>query len=262
MTEIIGRKNCIRCKVDIDSDAIYCNECGATQAPEPLTGGHCPGCGDTVAVTDKFCRSCALNLNAPNGEPIRLPFGISVPLVSSDSALSAEHGRQLSSQSVPGDGESGFNRLRGVEAGPLNHTDHQRVNYATYKSPSAVMDRYRDGYLVAKTLDGFGRTLKILGAIIGGGIMFFGFVIGSSLAGAASSMGSVGTGAGSFFFFLFSFGIWGAVIGGIFWVMGTLVSAQGQVLKAQLDGAVYASPFMSDADKARVMSLPPDVARS
>jgi hypothetical protein len=39
------------------------------------------------------------------------------------------------------------------------------------------------------------------------------------------------------------------------YALGVLVSAHGQVLKASLDEAVHTSPFLTDADRASVMSL-------
>ena len=39
----------------------------------------------------------------------------------------------------------------------------------------------------------------------------------------------------------------------LFFALGIIVSAQGQILKADLDGAVNTSPFMTDDQKAHVM---------
>jgi hypothetical protein len=49
--------------------------------------------------------------------------------------------------------------------------------------------------------------------------------------------------------------VFGGVVGGIGFMVGVMISAQGQLMKAALDGAVNTSPFMNDDDKARVMSL-------
>jgi hypothetical protein len=40
------------------------------------------------------------------------------------------------------------------------------------------------------------------------------------------------------------------------YVLGILVSAQGQILKASLDNAVNGSPFLTNEHRAKVMSLP------
>jgi len=46
----------------------------------------------------------------------------------------------------------------------------------------------------------------------------------------------------------------GALIAFVGWVLGVLVSAQGRMLKATLDTAVNSSPFLSNAERAEVMS--------
>jgi hypothetical protein len=46
-------------------------------------------------------------------------------------------------------------------------------------------------------------------------------------------------------------GLWFA----LFFVLGIIVSAQGQILKANLDSAVNTSPFLTTQQKARVMDL-------
>ena len=40
------------------------------------------------------------------------------------------------------------------------------------------------------------------------------------------------------------------------YILGTLASAQGQILKATLDTAVNSSEFLTPSDKARAMRLP------
>ncbi len=39
------------------------------------------------------------------------------------------------------------------------------------------------------------------------------------------------------------------------WVLGVMISSQGQLMKASLDGAVHSSPFLNNSQKAEVMSL-------
>jgi hypothetical protein len=40
-----------------------------------------------------------------------------------------------------------------------------------------------------------------------------------------------------------------------FYLLGVLVSAQGQILKASLDSAVNGSPFLTNEQRAKIMSL-------
>jgi hypothetical protein len=44
-------------------------------------------------------------------------------------------------------------------------------------------------------------------------------------------------------------------VGCLLFVLGVLISAQGQMTRASLDGAVYASPFLSDQDRLEVMRI-------
>ncbi|MBE3039233.1 MAG: hypothetical protein IMZ62_10530 [Chloroflexi bacterium] len=48
----------------------------------------------------------------------------------------------------------------------------------------------------------------------------------------------------------------GAVVALASWVMGVVISAQGQMLLASLDTAVSVSPFLEPDQKARVLGLP------
>ena len=55
----------------------------------------------------------------------------------------------------------------------------------------------------------------------------------------------------------------GILVGGIGYLLGLLISAQGQILLVQADSAVHTSPFMTNEEKAKVMSLsfPPAVTQ-
>jgi hypothetical protein len=64
--------------------------------------------------------------------------------------------------------------------------------------------------------------------------------------GSVSSLGGIALGAG-----LLISGLWFA----LFFVLGTIVSAQGQILKANIDCAVNTAPFLTSQQKARVMGL-------
>ena len=107
---------------------------------------------------------------------------------------------------------------------------------------TAVTSRYSDAYLVARSIDGIGVAIKSVG-----------LVIGVVLAAASLAAGSKG-GAGVVFAFM-GVAVAGAIATVLF-LLGTLASAQGQILKAALDTAVNSSHFLSDQDRARIMSLP------
>ena len=109
-----------------------------------------------------------------------------------------------------------------------------------------LMNRYKDGYRVAGVIVGVGGFVKALGIALG----VLGGLLGAAISYALLRFNSdSGTAA------LFG----GIVIGGMLWlipfVLGTLVSAQGQILKANLDEAVNTSPFLNDGQRAEIMRL-------
>ena len=105
-----------------------------------------------------------------------------------------------------------------------------------------VMSRYTDAYRVARVIVGAGKLVNTLGIIAFVAM----FLIGIGIDAATRSNFS---------------GAWlaGALVGGIVWliawVLGVLVSAQGQLLKANIDEAVNTSPFLVDEQRAKIMSL-------
>jgi len=95
--------------------------------------------------------------------------------------------------------------------------------------------RYVDGYRAAAIIDGFGSMVKIIGFAMAGLSLLIGL--------SAGRWGFLG----------------GLLVGGmfcaLFFVLGVFISAQGQVLKAALDGAVHTSPFMTDEQKATILGV-------
>jgi len=68
-------------------------------------------------------------------------------------------------------------------------------------------------------------------------------VIGCAMAASASS-------------FIVVIGlVVGPIVGFVGWAIGVLISAQGQIVKATLDTAVDSSPFLSNEERAKIMSL-------
>ncbi len=106
---------------------------------------------------------------------------------------------------------------------------------------SSVGTRYRDAYLVASAVAAIGVAVKAIGIILGLLIMCAGLLAGIHGDGAPQ--------------FIFGGLLLGAIVAIPIFVLGVLVSAQAQVLKATLDTAVHSSPFLKKEDMARVMSL-------
>jgi len=100
------------------------------------------------------------------------------------------------------------------------------------------MSRYTDSYLVARAITAFGAVVKFIAFIIGGGIILVSIIVGGQ-----SAQYVIG-------------GILAAAIVGIpIYVLGILVSAQGQILKATLDTAVNTSPLLTKDEMRQIMSL-------
>ncbi|HEX8845683.1 MAG TPA: hypothetical protein VF791_13610 [Pyrinomonadaceae bacterium] len=110
----------------------------------------------------------------------------------------------------------------------------------------AVMKRYKDAYLAARLTTGFGKILKTIGVALAILISFI------------TVFGNINTLIG------FNYGLpmqlgglfLGGLVGVIFYIWGIVVSAKGQLLMVSLDSAVDSSPFLSNEQRAKVMSLP------
>jgi nitric oxide reductase large subunit len=106
-------------------------------------------------------------------------------------------------------------------------------------SSSTVIKRYKDAYRVAAATIALGSTVQALGVVLA---LIFGavaFLLGQdgNTALAAAAVGAL------------------IVVLILFYVVAVLVRAQGQSLRASLDGAVHSSPFLTDAEKASAMGL-------
>jgi hypothetical protein len=106
---------------------------------------------------------------------------------------------------------------------------------------SRVGSRYRDAYLVASAVAAIGVAVKVIGIILGLLTMCAGLLAGIHDNGSPQ--------------FIIGGLLLGAIVAIPIFVLGVLVSAQAQVLKATLDTAVHSSPFLKKEDMARVMSL-------
>jgi hypothetical protein len=103
---------------------------------------------------------------------------------------------------------------------------------------ATLPNRYKDAYIAGRLIEGLGTIVKAVGIV--GGVMLF-------LIGILFFWGFFGT------FSLIIGSVAGAVIGGITYLLGVLVSAQGQVLRATLDTAVNTSPLLTESQKARLL---------
>jgi len=115
----------------------------------------------------------------------------------------------------------------------------------------AVVGRYEDAYRAARRLVVVGKVTKALVfvPVLALVVCAIRLLSDASSSKAALIPPSVPRGA-------VVIGIIVAAVLGIFlWVLGVLVCASGQGLEATLDCAVNSSPFLSDQQRARVMSM-------
>ena len=114
----------------------------------------------------------------------------------------------------------------------------------------SLKKRYKDAYRVARTTTGIGSMIKGVGALLGILIFFGAFAL------AANQRNVYGVRGGDIeLISLVVAGIFGFIVWLVFFIWGVLVSAQGQILKASLDGAVNSSPFLTNEQRATIMSL-------
>jgi hypothetical protein len=110
-----------------------------------------------------------------------------------------------------------------------------------------VVGRYADAYRVARATVLIGTLIKVVGVLLGltvGAGLFALFAWqGRQFGGNTAPLG--------FFVGLLT----GVATFAFFFVLGTVVSAQGQLIKATLDGAVNSSPFLTNEQRAEAMSL-------
>jgi len=93
---------------------------------------------------------------------------------------------------------------------------------------------------VAKVIVGVGNLVKVLGIVAAAVVVLVGLVVTSTTNTAVPLIAS----------FPLALVIWLLP-----WALGVLVSAQGELLKANIDQAVNTSPFLVDEQRAQIMSL-------
>jgi hypothetical protein len=130
----------------------------------------------------------------------------------------------------------------------------------TLRSP--FVKRYIDFYRTARLLNGLGTFVKVLAFIFGIIIFLFWCIVGAAAVALPQQNSPYGINPPIqsvpivFYVCLVIGAMAGGLTTGIFFLQGVLISAQGQLLKAQADGAVHSSPFLTDEERATAMSLP------
>jgi hypothetical protein len=111
--------------------------------------------------------------------------------------------------------------------------DSSAATALTRPREASLGRRYADAYTVARTVVGLANTVKILGIVIGSLVALAGLL---SAGQAQSSIGAAAALTGV---------VTGASIGVSLFVLGVLLAALGQILRATLDTAVNTSPLLT-----------------
>lgn len=124
----------------------------------------------------------------------------------------------------------------------------------------SLKKRYADAYIVARATVGVGKLFKGIGILIAALIIIGAAIAGAKLGYDASNapypLRSDPDMAVLMGFACFVGGIIAAVLtGGVLYLLGILIAAQGQILKACLDSAVNTSPFLGNGHRIGIMSL-------
>jgi hypothetical protein len=110
-----------------------------------------------------------------------------------------------------------------------------------------LSQRYSDGYLASDVLVRLGGIVKVIGYVLGGLAVVGGFIAFI----VASSQNEAGSGIGIFLLIL----LYGAIIVFGHFVIGSIVAAFGQLIRATLDSAVNSAPFLTDDERASILSI-------
>lgn len=109
--------------------------------------------------------------------------------------------------------------------------------------PESLIRRYHAGYRTSASAVTFSDIIKNIGFVIGGVILFAGFMAAFIAKGAAS-----------FIIFLYATGLAVSVIV-VCLFCSVMVAAVGQMLRASLDTAVHTSPFLDKQQKSTAMEI-------
>lgn len=176
----------------------------------------CRFCGAVISATAAECDSCGYGT----------PYGVS--LEEEQEKEEAQVDKSLASPAKPN---------------PISPRDSSA---GTASQVSVLMTRYTDAYREARAIATIGKFIKWGGVAIALLLALVGFNFINDRGPDMYIRTGIGIGAI----------ILGLIGGAIIFIIGVLVSAQGQTLKATLDSAVNNSPFLTNEHRARIMSLP------
>lgn len=196
-----------------------------------MSATTCTRCGKPLPENAKFCTACG-NVTPPTS-PSNRPVD-SAPLYQTIAAPAA--------------------------IAPIHNVPTSTVQEINNRYTKSVMQRYKDAYLVARTTVAIGKFFKVLGIVLAVVIIIGAAIAGSKFGYDYSNLPypqQSGPEQGVLVGVTILLGgiMSASLTGGVLYILGILIAAQGQILKATLDSAVYGSCFISDEERATVMSL-------
>ena len=125
-------------------------------------------------------------------------------------------------------------------------------------TPRKLARRYRSAYRAAMLINGLGMICQVIGLILGAALLCVGVVGAQHIDGSALAVVWVRDTLGVSIrdqqqIVAYTGLILGAILLVLFWLVGTFVSAIGQMLKAILDTAVNTSPFLTTEEKQNLI---------
>ncbi len=113
-----------------------------------------------------------------------------------------------------------------------------------------MSNRYNNAYRVANVTVAFGNTVKTIGGVLAALIfipaLIFALASTSAMTGKSLSLALCALLLGVVF---------AGAVGIVFFVLGTILGAHQQQLRAALDAAVNTSPFLDDDLRTEIISL-------
>lgn len=222
--------NCPKCSSPNREDALFCFSCGGSMRPASAPLPAQPPLPPPSA--------------AISHSPPPLPPRPSQPLPQAEQLPQAASG----SGPLPSFGETD------VPPSVRRYLDDYLVGRFTDVPPT--VKRYLDAYRVGRFLDFMGLMTKITGGVLAALVLLLGLLLSVALGNVGSGpRGAVpeAVAAATFAFFLFA--VAAVVVFAIIFILGVLISAMGQQLKATLDVAVFSSPFLNRDEKAAAIGL-------
>jgi DNA-directed RNA polymerase subunit M/transcription elongation factor TFIIS len=185
----------------------------------------CPSCGTNLAPTARFCGHCGNTVEAEKP----------VVKTSSTEPVTSKPVSHTQPVTEPIINEAAISTLN------LKATSTEKLDPASPEA-EAAMRRYQGAYRIARLTDIAGHLLKAVGLLMGISALV---IVGFGVKTDYLEKGFVAVIALFFAGTVFL----------LFFAVGLMVSAQGQNLKANLDSAVNSSPFLTNEQRAKVMTL-------